>query len=215
MIQSPDLETSTRRLIVFARCPEPGQCKTRLISALGESGAMAVHETLVRRTMSWMGHSLNDGIEVEIQYAGDDLESLRRLCGEAADRISFRPQRAGDLGDRLAQAFSIAFQEGASKVAIIGTDCPELTHGMIVKAFGALAANDLVLGPAMDGGYYLIASRAHNPELFTNIGWGGSMVLDDTLARARCLSLTAELLEPLSDVDRPEDAELLLGKDLT
>jgi rSAM/selenodomain-associated transferase 1 len=154
---------------------------------------------------------MDAGVSVEVRYAGDDVESLRRLCGDAADRINFRPQQhGGDLGKRLARAFSAAFLEGASRVAAIGTDCPRLNHGLVLKALSALETRDLVLGPATDGGYYLIASRAFHPELFVDIGWGGKNVLDDTLARANRSRLLVELLAPLADVDQPNDVEVLL-----
>jgi rSAM/selenodomain-associated transferase 1 len=204
---------STARLIVFARCPELGRCKTRLIPVLGERGATAVHEALVHRTMSWMEYPIAENVSVEIQYAGDDLENLRLLCGNVARVVTFRPQQEGALGQRLSNAFSTAFQEGASKVAIIGTDCPQLTHVLILKAFVALENNDVVIGPATDGGYYLVAARGHFPELFADIAWGGAKVLDDTLTRASSSQITVELLEPLADVDRPEDVTLLMGED--
>jgi rSAM/selenodomain-associated transferase 1 len=180
---------------------------------MGEDGATTVHRVLVRRTMRWMDFPLKDGIEVEIRYAGDDLEGLRLLCGDVAGRVSFRPQQEGDLGRRLSDAFSTAFREGASQVAIVGTDCPQLSENLVFSAFAALNVKDVVLGPATDGGYYLIASRRYCPGLFTDISWGGNNVLDDTLSRANRARLTVELLTPLADVDRAEDVNLILCDD--
>ncbi|MEX0642787.1 MAG: TIGR04282 family arsenosugar biosynthesis glycosyltransferase [Pirellulales bacterium] len=210
MIQASNPDSSARRLIVFTRCPEIGRCKTRLISAFGERKATLIHELLVRRTMSWMKCAIDKGVTVEVRYAGDDLASLKLLCGEVADRLCFRPQQQGDLGQRLSHASSSAFQEGALQVAIIGTDCPYLTHHFILKAFEALGDADLVLGPATDGGYYLIASAKYYADLFTDIVWSGEKVLDDTLHKASRLELTVELLECLTDVDHPKDVNSLL-----
>jgi rSAM/selenodomain-associated transferase 1 len=183
-----------------------------LIPALGERAARSIHELLVRRTMSWMQCAIDEGVTVEIRYAGDDLERLKLLCGDVADRVSFRPQQDGDLGQRLSHGSFSAFQEGASQVAIIGTDCPQLTHHLIHKAFAALDRADLVFGPTTDGGYYLIASRKHHPDLFNGIVWSEEQVLQDTLRIAKNLELVAELLEPLSDVDRPTDVSELLSE---
>lgn len=208
-------KSSPKRLIVFTRCPEVGRCKTRLIPAMGERAATAIHEWLVRRTMSWMQSAIDEELTVEVQYAGDDLESLKLLCGGVADRVSFRPQRGGDLGQRLSYASASAFQDGAARVAIIGTDCPQLGTHLIFRAFALLADKDLVVGPATDGGYYLIASRAYHPDLFVDIDWGSGNVLEDTLKRASNSRLTIELLEALADVDRPTDVGSFLPKDVS
>jgi rSAM/selenodomain-associated transferase 1 len=194
------------RLIVFTRCPELGRCKTRLIPTLGADGAVAIHEALVRRTMAWIGSALDEGIAVDVHYAGDDLERLRGLCGEAVGRITFEPQNGEDLGRRMANAFDPAIHQ-SSKVAMIGTDCPELDLELVQAAFRHLDETDLVLGPAVDGGYYLIALRRPAAELFQDIRWGGPTVLQETLERAQGLQMTFELLPTLADVDRPEDLD--------
>ena len=202
-------QSKAGRLIVFTRCPEPGRCKTRLIPALGENGAVAVHEALVRRTMSWMGGAIDAGIAVEVRYSGSDLDRLRALCGDSVDQFNFRPQQGDDLGVRLKEAAETAFEEGASKVAIIGTDCPDLHLAAVSEAFTYLDDRELVLGPAADGGYNLIAMRRPCSEVFDGISWGGSTVLRDTLGRASELRMTVELLPALVDVDSAEDLNLL------
>jgi rSAM/selenodomain-associated transferase 1 len=159
--------------------------------------------------MHWIPESVRQGIQVEIRYSGDDLERLQHLCGAAADRVDFRPQQGDDLGQRLAEASSTAFLEGAAKVAIIGTDCPQLTLEIMCDAFNSLDRADVILGPAMDGGYYLIALRRHSNELFRGLAWGESTVLSDTLSRARSRQMTVHLLPTLADVDRYEDVDLL------
>lgn len=206
-------QSKEKRLIVFTRCPEPGRCKTRLIPALGENGAAAVHESLVRRTMSWMAIADDEGVTVEIRYSGNDLDRLRALCGDRVDRWHFRPQRGADLGERLTEASTTAFKEGASKVAIIGTDCPDLCMTAVSRAFAYLEDKELVLGPASDGGYYLIAMRRPASNLFDGKTWGGATVLQETLSTAEAMQMSISLLPVLSDVDRAEDLKLLAAEE--
>ena len=209
MTQTQPSLPEENRLIVFTRCPEPGRCKTRLIPALGTDGAVAIHKALVRRTMSWVRDAIDEGLVVEVRYAGDDVESLRLLCDDTADRIKFRAQHGDDLGQRLAEASATAFEEQVSKVVIVGTDCPQLTLHLATKAVSLLGRTDIVLGPAEDGGYYLIAIRKPCHQLFTGIVWGGSSVLSDTICRAAALQMSVVLLPVLADVDRVEDVRLL------
>jgi len=159
--------------------------------------------------MSWMGSAVDEGITVEVRYSGNDLDSLRALCGDSFVQFNFRPQQGDDLGERLKEASAAAFQEGASKVAIIGTDCPDLNLTAVSRAFEFLEEKDLALGPAADGGYYLIATRRPCSGLFEGVAWGGPTVLRDTLSRAAACKMTVELLPTLADVDSVEDLNLL------
>jgi rSAM/selenodomain-associated transferase 1 len=195
---------SEERLIVFARCPELGRCKTRLIPHLGEDGATALHEALVKHTMGWIGRG-RENVKVEVRYCGADLARLRTLCGVAADNADFVPQKGEGLGSRLSEAATAAFDNGAAKVAIVGTDCPDLSWHTIKLAFYSLDSADVVLGPAKDGGYYLVALRAAAPLLFQDIDWGSVTVLQDTLINATRLGLSVNLLTELGDIDRPDD----------
>jgi rSAM/selenodomain-associated transferase 1 len=199
------------RLIVFTRCPDPGLCKTRLIPVLGETGSMELHKTLVRHTISSISEAVDHGVNVEIRYVGDDLQGLRLVCGDEAHRMRFRPQRGTQLGDRLSDSVEAAFGEGACKVAIIGSDCPELDFTAVATALNLLDDHDLVLGPAVDGGYYLIALRAPIIEIFVGVSWGGPTVLAETLNKAQSLGLTIALLPTLADLDRAEDIQLALS----
>jgi rSAM/selenodomain-associated transferase 1 len=117
----------------------------------------------------------------------------------------YQCQGEGDLGSRMALAFANAFNEGSKIVVIIGTDCPSLKPKLMGDAFQVLSQNDLVLGPAQDGGYYLIGLRRFIPELFTGINWGTSEVLQQTVTIAKQLDLAIAYLPTLADVDRPED----------
>jgi len=119
--------------------------------------------------------------------------------------LFFRPQGAGDLGERMARAFRGAFECDAARVVLVGTDCPGLTEGLLGDAFESLRHTDLVLGPARDGGYYLIGLRKTTPGLFTGVPWGTEKVLERTKEIADGLGLSVRLLDLLDDVDRPED----------
>ena len=197
------------RLIIFTRCPDVGRCKTRLIPVLGELRATQIHEELVNRTMNLAAQAIDQEIRIEVRYAGEALERLRFVCGDTADQFEFRPQQGANLGQRLSESSATAFREGASKVTIIGTDCPQLTPDIIHKAITLLDHSDVVLGPASDGGYYLVATRAHHNNLFEQIAWGQCTVLSETINRATNLQLTVELLPILADLDRSEDLALL------
>lgn len=193
-----------RRLIVFTRCPDPGCCKTRLIPVLGIEGATALHAALVRRTLAWASTGTEGIAEVQVHYSGDDLEGLKRLSAEGSS-IHYERQSEGDLGARLAGAFESAFQDGCSKVAIVGTDCPELNVSQVAEAFEQLDHADVAIGPAIDGGYYLIALRKAVPQLFEQIAWGEATVLQATLQKAQRLRMEIRLLAELADIDGPDD----------
>lgn len=192
------------RLIVMVKYPEPGAVKTRLIPALGARRACDVHCALVRHTLVEVKLFAElSGTAVEVCTAGaPDDESARAWLG---DRWTLRAQGGGDLGARLERAMAVAFTEGAGAVVVIGTDCPQLTTDHLVAAFAAMKTTDVVLGPATDGGYYLIGARRPAPALFHNIAWGTAAVLAQTLAAAQVSRLTHQLLPPLADVDFPAD----------
>jgi len=190
-------------LIVFTRYPEPGKSKTRLIPALGPRGAADLHRKMTEHTLSWARRwKKRFPASLEVHFTGGSEESFQKWLGPD---LSYRPQPEGDLGARMHEAFHQAFQEGVEKVVIVGTDCPGLTEDLCQKAFEELDRNEVVLGPAKDGGYYLIALRRPMEELFRGISWGTGGVLTKTLERAQALRLRISLQEILEDVDRPED----------
>ena len=117
----------------------------------------------------------------------------------------YQSQSEGDLGHRMSCAFADSLGQGRRRVVLIGSDCPGITAKVLNAAFSHLNHYDLVLGPTTDGGYYLIGLRAPSPELFQDLPWGTADVLEMTLSRAASLGLRTILLEPLTDIDRPED----------
>jgi len=192
-----------QRLVIFTRFPEAGKAKTRLIPALGPEWAAALARDMTRHTLAW-ARELARGfpVSMEVRFEGGDGERMATAFGNG---FPYRPQGEGDLGCRMVRALAESFFEGAERIVIIGTDCPEITPELIRESFERLATSDLVLGPATDGGYYLIGLRRTAPRLFTDIPWGSQRVLEETLGRARELSLDVTLLTSLSDVDRPKD----------
>jgi hypothetical protein len=119
--------------------------------------------------------------------------------------LIYQRQSEGDIGCRMASAFQASFEAGMNSVVLIGIDSPDLNAQLMAEAFQALHQHDLVLGPALDGGYYLIGLRRLIPELFTGIRWSTAEVLPQTLRIAQRLELAVAKLPLLSDVDRPED----------
>ena len=196
-----------KRLILFTRYPEAGRVKTRLIPALGAEGAAMLHRRLVSHALSaaeaW--RSSVSG-ELEIRFDGGDEEAMRQWLGEG---MVYRQQGGGDLGERLARAFEESCREGGKATVVIGSDCPALGPAQLGKAFRALSEKRVVLGPATDGGYYLIGLTRQVPELFHGIEWGTGSVLAKSLGILAGLKIEPFLLEPLDDIDRPEDLKVL------
>lgn len=191
------------RLIIFTRYPQPGRAKTRLIPALGAIGAADLHRQMAEHTLTHARHlQVRQSASVQVMFTGGTLEQLQDWLG---DGIAYQEQPSGDLGDRLSQAFYAAFAQGDRSVVIIGTDCPDLTAELLQMAFRLLQSHDLVLGPAIDGGYYLVGLRQFIPELFAGIAWSTDAVLKQTMTIADALGLTIATLPTLADVDRPED----------
>ena len=202
-----------KRLMVFTRYPEPGKAKTRLIPALGEEGAAELHHWMAVRTLAQARRLLQEATaaaSLQVRFEGGSEASMRKWLGPD---LGYRPQGEGDLGDRLARAFQETFGSGAEKAVAIGTDCPAMSAQTLRNAFEQLAGHDLVLGSATDGGYYLIGLRseiswAAISPLFSGIAWGTGQVFAQTVKAAEGLGLSPALLEPLDDVDRPEDLSL-------
>lgn len=197
---------STRRVIVFARAPQPGRVKTRLISLLGEDGAAALHRRLVEQTLSTA--VAVPGAAVEVHCTPDSSHEFFAACAQRYD-VRLRDQHGSDLGARMHHALCAATREGDPAV-LIGSDCPELKVAHLLNAFAALHRGcDAVIGPARDGGYYLIGLRRCERRVFDEVAWGTATVFAVTRERLRELGWQWHGLEELRDVDRPEDYALL------
>ena len=195
----------TDQLTIFTRYPEPGQTKTRLIDALGEKGAANLQKELTEQTIKNIDQlTKTSTIEPVICFEGGDLVSMQNWLGRER---TYNPQGQGSLGEKLQKAFGDAFAAGAQRVVTIGCDCPDLNKEHIGRAFDALYMKDVVLGPATDGGYYLIGMKCPCDALFKDIPWGTDKVFEATALLAQQLGLSIEILEELRDVDRPADLE--------
>jgi len=193
---------TTCRVMVFARAPTPGEAKTRLIPALGKAGAAALHRRLV-------AHSLRAAADarigpVELWCTPGMGDPFFREC-ERQFGVSLYAQGVGDLGARMQRAFESALARSRHAI-LVGSDIPALSIQYLRDADQALVqGDDVVIGPAEDGGYVLIGLSHCDPELFRNIPWGGPEVLPETRRRIAGLSWRSSELSVLWDVDRPED----------
>jgi uncharacterized protein len=189
-----------RRLALFARRPAAGEVKTRLSPALPATLALELYRAM-----------LEDAIAVTAPAGADERFVYWAGAPEARDRalapngMRAREQEGRDLGERMARAFDELLAAGGDRALIVGADCPGLDSGTLRDAFEALATHDAVVGPARDGGYYLIGLRRRAPDLFRDIEWSTPRVLDQTLARAAQAGVTIQRLPVLGDLDTPED----------
>ena len=191
-------------LLIFVKYPEPGRVKTRLASAIGPERAARLYKALAERVVC----SVCQGPEsYNVALCYDPPGQKDAFVAWLGRHTIMLPQKAGDLGERLAGAFEWAFSIGAGKVAAIGTDCPGVDRSVVLAAFSSLECSGLVLGPSEDGGYYLIGLRHSCPAIFDDIPWSSSKVLETTLAAADRLSLTPSLLPVLPDIDTVEDLQ--------
>ncbi|HEV7298024.1 MAG TPA: TIGR04282 family arsenosugar biosynthesis glycosyltransferase [Tepidisphaeraceae bacterium] len=192
-------------LVVFIRHPQPGLAKTRLIPALGTHGAAILQHRMTLHTLA-VARRLAASHQVAIQlHVSGDLSAVTELYGNGPWALV--PQHHADLGARLIAAGTKAFEAGGP-VVIIGTDCPGLTCEHLAGAFSAMRDADVAIGPATDGGYYLIGMRRFNANLFYGIDWSTSRVAAQTRTAAAAVGLDIAELPPLGDVDLPEDLPL-------
>lgn len=190
------------RLILFARYPVAGQAKTRLIPALGSIGAAKVHKLLAQKTLATISNAIKDdkNIELILSYTGAPLSDFQQwLKYFINDQIRYLPQPDGDLTDRLMAMIAPA------PVIFFGSDTPDLTQDDVKNAIAALQKYDVVIGPALDGGYYLIGMNDPHDMLLRDMPWSSDQVLPITLSRCKEAGLSVHMLEPLSDCDMPED----------
>ncbi len=185
-------------LIVFSKNPVAGRVKTRLASAIGNDEALRIYEQLRELTRQAV---VGVAATKVISYADFIPESDLLLTGDTEAWL----QQGRDLGERMHNAFVKGFSLGFSRVALIGTDCSEITPFILDLAFQKLDESDVVLGPARDGGFYLSAMKRPFPELFLNRRWSTSSVLNDSQRIIREHARTCDLLPALSDIDTFDD----------
>lgn len=179
------------RLVIFARLPQPGMVKTRLIPALGETGAAELYRRLLDHTLA---EARASGLPLELRVTGGEIADFRQIFGDDFDLVE---QGEGDLGERLGRVTTPAI--------IIGSDCPGISAPILRAAADALDERPVVLGPATDGGYYLIGHREPVPFLFENMAWSTPSVFAETLSRLAARGIGPAVLPELADIDTPED----------
>lgn len=185
-------------LIIFYRNPEMGKVKTRLASSIGDAKAFSIYLLLAEHTRRITEHL---GVHKVVFYSDYIDVDDSWPHGVYQKRL----QMGSELGERMEKAFKSGFSEGYKSICIIGTDCLELTRNIIEEAFRKLLTHDIVIGPANDGGYYLLGMNYFYNKLFRNKRWSSNTVLADTLADTRMLGLTSWQLETLTDVDEEKD----------
>lgn len=189
-------------LVVFARCAEPGRVKTRLARVVGDEAAAALYAAFVTDLRARFASA---PFAVRWAVAPPDTGFAARFAIPADETV---PQHGEDLGARMQAAFARVRDAGFARCVLIGSDMPHLALATVERAFAALDDADLVLGPACDGGYYLIAAR-RPLDLFHDIEWGTDTVLAATCARAAAQRLTVALLDQDFDVDEAKDLDRL------
>ena len=189
------------RIAVFAKAPVPGRVKTRLAAHLGDERAALLAASLTRHALS---AATGSGVgSVELWCAPDATHPFFPECASRFG-VTLREQRGADLGERMDAAIRDSL-DGGSPVLLIGADCPALDAAVLKRAAAALARHDAVFVPAEDGGYVLVGMARIVPGLFDAIGWGGETVMQDTRERLVRAHARWQELDPLWDVDRPED----------
>lgn len=187
------------QLVIFVKAPRAGFVKTRLAEIIGSDTALDTYQTLVEVITT----NLASYPKVDLHFTPAEAETEIRPWLNRDWTAS--PQCEGELGERLTHAFHKAFERGNDKVVIIGSDCPYVKESDIEDAFTGLAEHDVTIGPAADGGYWLIGLSKPTPELFTGINWSTETVLAETLDKARLSDRSVKHLRELSDVDTVGD----------
>jgi rSAM/selenodomain-associated transferase 1 len=186
-------------IIIFQKKPERGKVKTRLAKSIGDKKAVEVYRYLLDHThqqVALLNVTVFVFFEKEVQ-----AEFLPNNNYHSAI------QSKGNLGERMKAAFQEIFDQRYQKAVIIGTDCMELEAEILKEALHSLEFHDLVIGPAKDGGYYLLGMKKVHPALFESKSWSTATVFSDTMEEAACLGLRVDVLQRLSDVDIYEDLD--------
>ncbi len=185
-------------LLIFAKNPIYGQVKTRLAASIGKETALAVYKQLLQHTLF-----ITEYLPIhKILFYSAYLDEHDHWNSNFFEK---KVQKGADLGERMKNAFTYAFQNGFEKAVIIGTDCPELDAGLIMNAFSYLNRNDVLIGPAKDGGYYLLGMKKTHTFFFEDMEWSCNKVLEATISLCTKHNLQYELLPQLHDIDEEKD----------
>lgn len=188
----------SKHIIVFAKNPELGKVKTRLAATIGKEKALEAYKHLLKHTEDVIKES---NIPCTVYFTSDTEEPS--VFND--HHFNKALQIEGNLGEKMSAAFQDQFQQGVDSVVIIGTDCYSIQATHIQEAFIQLVENDFVIGPANDGGYYLLGMKEFCPEIFDGINWSTETVLEETLSRIKSMNKKTVLLEELVDVDHEHE----------
>lgn len=198
LLPDQKMPDTSNHLLIFVRNPRPGKVKTRLARTVGDAEALRIYHILLEKT-----REAALGVDAERLLFYSDYIDANDGWPEAD--FQKKSQSDGDLGQRMYRAFETAFAAGARKALIIGSDCPQLTGDRLQTAFDRLDEADFVLGPAPDGGYYLLGMKALEPSVFEGIEWSTETVRAKTLEKIQAAGKTCSLLPVLTDVDTEAD----------
>jgi len=189
---------SENLLIIFIKNPILGEVKTRLAASIGPEKALEVYHLLLDRTQAVTKLVPYD----KVIYYSDSI-----IQDDSWDENTYKKevQQSTDLGEKMESAFHKGFEQGYKNICLIGSDCYELSDEVIEEAFDKILACDMVLGPCLDGGYYLIGLKKVFPEIFRNKKWSTDTVLQETLQDAKEKKISFSLLPTLTDVDEEKD----------
>ncbi|MFA5903949.1 MAG: TIGR04282 family arsenosugar biosynthesis glycosyltransferase [Desulfobacula sp.] len=197
--------TIKRGVIVFLKAPEKGNVKTRLSRVLDESFVLELYKGFIQDTL----YVLQSFPDKFIYFSTFEKEGdLRTWLG---DEYQYAVQTGKDLGEKMSNAFREVFSKGYDRLVLIGTDIPEITETVLIRAFDVLETEDAVIGPATDGGYYLIGFKkeSFSEKIFQGLNWSTKDVFQETLKVMDKMNLRYERILELNDVDTPEDLKSL------
>jgi uncharacterized protein len=198
--------TVKNAIIIFVRNPVSGKVKTRLAKTMGDDKALLIYQLLLEHTRQVTGNLHCD----KFVYYSDHIDENDDWKNSLYKK---RLQSAGDLGERMANAFETLFTSGYQRLVIIGSDCLDLNSDLINEAFNRLSEVNVVFGPSTDGGYYLLGLKVpYPPGLFENKSWSTDTVLPDSLKTLEATGTSYQLLIPLNDIDEESDLPASLLK---
>lgn len=196
---------------LFGKRPDPGLVKTRLAAEFGPDVAAEMHAAMLFDTLGvWSSERfLTPGGRRVLVFSPSDAGPW--FDARVPETFALQAQVDGDLGQRMHAFFAGEFEDGATRVVLVGSDTPTLDPTLVISAFLCLEGRDVVLGPSTDGGYYLVGCRRSVPPIFEGIEWSTATVLAQTIERLRDTSLSLAVLPPWYDVDTPDDWRTLAG----
>jgi rSAM/selenodomain-associated transferase 1 len=197
---------------MFARFPQKGKVKSRLAAAIGEERTLELYKCFVADLLQTIGKS---GYPLVLSfYPPDAGREMKEWLG---DGHSYLPQQGDDIGERMRNAFETVFSRGYRSALLIGSDLPDLTAEILDEAFSSLQEHDAVIGPALDGGYYLIGFTKETfvPEVFSDISWSTAEVFQQTMNAFFATGRTTHVLPPWRDMDTIDDVRATFSPEAT